>query len=485
MSSTTPHINVTARRNWTGDTIIALVTREGTLPPYLPPGLEVPKQAGDMNFARSGDEGRHCAVVVSLGKQDKATDDTVRRAGGTIAKWLRKHKIATAGIDCSTLTAAGIDNAVTAVIEGLLLGSFTFNRHKSKRDDAPQSQTVTLICERASQVGPIQKKLDRTRIIAEAVNLTREVSHEPPNEINPVSLAKLVQQIARKLGLRCKVLDETQIEARGMGALLAVGKASETPSRLIIIEHRGRKKNAKPIVLVGKAITFDTGGYSIKPRDGIIGMKYDKCGGMAVLGALVAAARLELPVPIVGIISAAENMVAGNAYRPDDIIKTMSGKTVEIVSADAEGRLVLADALTYAQKNYNPRCIIDLATLTGGVVIALGKAVAGLFSTDQRLQDRLMASGDLVHERLWPLPLYDDYFDLIKGDDSDFKNSGGREAHSIVGAVFLKQFVENKTPWAHLDIAGTATIDKNQPYCPKGATGFGVRLLVDFLSRFR
>ncbi len=211
-------------------------------------------------------------------------------------------------------------------------------------------------------------------------------------------------------------------------------------------------------------------------------MKYDKCGGMTVIGVLQAAAALKIKTPIVGVIAAAENMISGSAYRPNDIVKTMSGKTVEIISTDAEGRMVLADALTYAQKHYKPRALIDLATLTGGVVIALGSIRAGMFSNDDRLAAALAAAGERVHERLWRLPLDDDYLELIKGDDSDLKNTGGRSADPVIGGMFLKQFVDEKVPWAHLDIAGTATTDKDQPYCPKGATGFGVRLLIDYLE---
>jgi leucyl aminopeptidase len=233
---------------------------------------------------------------------------------------------------------------------------------------------------------------------------------------------------------------------------------------------------------VGKAVTFDTGGYTLKPKDGMLGMKYDKCGGTTVLGVMQAVARLKLRVPVVGVIAAAENMISGAAYRPDDIIKTMSGKTVEIVSADAEGRMVLCDALTHVQRTYKPRCIIDLATLTGGVVVALGYLRGGLFCNSESLRDALLRSADRTHERLWPLPMDDDYLDLLKGTDSDLKNSAGRDAHAIQGAVFLKQFVDAKVPWAHLDIAGTAHIDKDQTYCQRGATGFGVRLLIDYLG---
>jgi leucyl aminopeptidase len=276
-------------------------------------------------------------------------------------------------------------------------------------------------------------------------------------------------------------LDDKQLEKMGAGAIVAVGKGSATPSRLIVLEYPGKTK-AKPVVLVGKSITFDTGGYSIKPGDSMVGMKYDKSGGMTVIATLVAAARLGLKKPLVGIIAAAENMISGGAYRPNDIVKAMNGKTIEIISADAEGRLVLCDALGYAQKQYKPQAMIDLATLTGGVVVALGSIRAGIMANNDSLVEALAASGEKTYERLWRLPLDDEYFDFIKGDDSDLKNIGVRKATAITGGIFLKQFVSEDIPWAHIDIAGVADTDKDLPYCPKGATGFGVRLLTDYLS---
>jgi len=325
--------------------------------------------------------------------------------------------------------------------------------------------------------------VERALSIAEATNLAREWSHEPPNLVNPVTLAARVRILARNTGLKCAIYNEKHLARMKAGALLAVGMASKSPPRLLVLEYSGktRAKTVRPIVLVGKAITFDTGGYSLKDKTGIVGMKYDKCGGMAVLGVMQAVAKLKPKIPVIGIVPAAENMIAGNAYRPNDRIKTMSGKTVEIISTDAEGRLILADALTFAQQKYNPRAVIDLATLTGGIVVALGAVRAGLFSNHDGLAEGLIASGEHVHERLWRLPLDEDYLDLIKGDDSDLKNSGGRHAHPIIGGIFLKQFVHDDIPWAHLDIAGTATTERELSYCSKGATGFGVRLLVDFI----
>ena len=237
------------------------------------------------------------------------------------------------------------------------------------------------------------------------------------------------------------------------------------------------------MALVGKALTFDTGGYSIKTTEGIQGMKYDKCGGIAVIATLVAAAALGLKTPLVGVVGAAENMISGRAYRPDDILTSLSGKTIEVISTDAEGRLVLADSLTYVQNQYAPKAIIDLATLTGGVVVALGRVRAGLMGNDDALANALLAAGDRTYEKVWRLPLDEEYVKAIKGDDADIKNSGGREGTAIIGGTFLRQFVSDSVPWAHLDIAGMADTPKELPYCPKGATGFGIRLLLDYLER--
>jgi leucyl aminopeptidase len=252
---------------------------------------------------------------------------------------------------------------------------------------------------------------------------------------------------------------------------------------MIVLEHRGHGDGvgSAPVVVVGKAITFDTGGYSLKNTKGMVGMKFDKCGGMAVLGIMKVVAALNLTTPVVGIIAAAENMISSFAYRPNDIITSLSGKTIEIISTDAEGRMVLSDALTYASTELKPRAIIDIATLTGGVVTALGKFRAGLMSNDNALAAELETAGDRTDEPLWRLPLDEEYFQLIKGTDSDIKNSAGVPlASSIVGGTFLNQFVMNDVPWAHIDIAGTATTEANGA---KQATGFGVRLLVDYISQ--
>ncbi|HZU87182.1 MAG TPA: leucyl aminopeptidase [Anaerolineaceae bacterium] len=418
-------------------------------------------------------------VTVSTGDPKKWTAEIFRQSGAALAKWLGKSGAEKISIDYTKIDELQFNLAWSAIVEGLLLGAYQFNRHKSSHETPkPIMVYLTKFPDELHQV------LEKIQIAVQATLLAREWAHEPANIINPISLAERTQELFTDTAVQVTILDEKALEDMGAGAILNVGKGSKTPPRLILLRYAGKNapQGVKPVVLIGKALTFDSGGYSIKTVESIVGMKYDKCGGIDVIATLYAAAALQLSVPIIGVIGAAENMVDSHAYRPDDIITSLSGKTIEIISTDAEGRLVLADALTYAQKQLQPRLIIDLATLTGGVVVALGRVRAGLMSNNDELANALLASGERTHERLWRLPLDDDYAKLIEGDDADLKNSGGREGHPVIGGVFLKQFVEDSIPWAHLDIAGLGDTLKELPYCPKGATGFGVRLLLDYLQ---
>ena len=422
-------------------------------------------------------------AVLSLGLQQKLSAEMLRRAGGALAKWLTANNVSHAGVEIDPLIKIGMppSTAINAFTEGVLLGAFSFDVYKLNNKE----KTITLSYLADSQIGvdstELQSFIDKATIVAEAVNLAREWAHEPPNVINPLSLVERVTKIAGEVGLKCTVLDDKQLLEMGAGAIVAVGKGSNTPSRLIILEHKG-SSSEQPVALVGKSITMDTGGYSLKGTENIVGMKYDKSGGMAVIATMVAVARLNLKTNVVGVIAAAENMISSGAYRPDDILKALNGKTIEIISTDAEGRLVLADALTYTENTYHPRAMIDIATLTGAVYIALGNQRAGLMANDNELADALFKSGENTFERIWRLPLDEEYFDQIKGIDSDIKNSGGRPAGAIIGGMFLKQFVTDETPWAHLDIAGTMDITKELPYNPKKGQGFGVRLFLDYLN---
>lgn len=419
-------------------------------------------------------------VTIFIRSNEGMTLESVRRAASLLVRWLAYNRIEAVGIE---LTESGLTSPenVAALAEGMLLGDYRFETYLSNA--SPSSINVTLLTEKTAVY---EQVLHRTTIVCEAVNLARTWTNEPANVINPVTLAERAQNLAAEYGLTCTILDDKQLREMGAGAILAVGQGSNTPSRLIILQHAG-KKQEKPIALVGKSLTFDTGGYSLKGSEAMLGMNIDKAGAMAVFATLIAAARLKLKTPVVGVLAAAENMISAYAYRPNDIIKTLSGKTVEVLNTDAEGRLVLADALTYAQRQFAPRVLIDLATLTGGVVTALGSVRAGMFTTDDELAEALFQSGERAYERLWRLPLDPEYADLVRGDKADLVNTGmpGRKASPIVGAIFLKQFVDNGQPWAHLDIAGVADTEKRMPYCPKGATGFGVRLLIDYLTHLQ
>mgnify|MGYP000126746208 CR=1 FL=1 len=448
-----------------------LRARIATAPPAPKPALSDP-EAWNISHDPASQ-----TVTAFIRSSEGMTPENLRRAASLLVRWLAYNRIESVGLD---LAESGLlaPESVFALVEGMLLGDYRFDIYLS--NVTPFSIEVDLLTETPTAYEHVVR---RAAIICESVNLARTWTNEPANVINPVTLAERAQNLAAEYGLICTVLDDHQLRQMGAGAIVAVGQGSNTPSRLIILQHAG-SKDERPIVLVGKSLTFDTGGYSLKGSESMLGMNVDKAGAMAVLATLIAAARLKLKTPLVGILAAAENMVSAHAYRPNDIIKTLSGKTVEVLNTDAEGRLVLADALTYAQRQFDPRILIDLATLTGGVVTALGSIRAGMFATDDELAEALFRSGERTYERLWRLPLDAEYAELVRGEKTDLVNSAipGRKALPIIGAIFLKQFVDDGRRWAHLDIAGVADAEKRKAYCPKGATGFGVRLLMDYLE---
>lgn len=470
--------SVVLRDAWRGDLLLR----------FLPAGEGEPHgalstQVGELQFCPSGDPGGESGArvaQVSLGERGKIERHTIRKAAMKAARWAYGRGLARVGIDSSSLAPLGIEGAQAAALEGFLMGEFEYTRLKS---DAPQDAVpaLSLLIERPDP--DLERRASQIERIVAGANMAREWAHDPPNVVNPVSLAGRCRTLAEEWGLKIRVLDETDLAEMGAGAILAVGMGSGTPPRLITLEWPGGpgRGEAPPIAVVGKTITFDTGGYSLKTRDGMLGMKYDKWGGMAVAGVMRAAADLELENRVIGVIAAAENALSERAYRPNDIVRTLSGKTVEVISTDAEGRLVLADALSYVERTYRPRAVIDLATLTSGVVVALGPYRAGLMSNDDDLCRALSAAGERTHERLWRLPLDEDYFKLIKGYDSDLRNSGGRQAQPVTAGMFLRQFVEPGIPWAHIDVAGVATVKEYKVHSPQRATGFGVRLLADYL----
>lgn len=430
----------------------------------------------------AGDAAR--VAVVSLGDAARIDAARVRGAAGAAARWVLGEKLDAVGVWVDGLAATPVEHPLAEWAQGVSLGMFRFCELRSENHGGPDRVTVRLLSSEPHYVTARADEVRRSQKLAAAVNLARALAHRPANVVNPQTLAAAARKMCEHTRLKCSVLGPGELKRLGMNGLLAVGQAAEHAPCLIQIEYRPLPRRNPTTVLVGKAVTFDTGGYSIKPAAGMEAMKFDKCGGTTVLGTMKAVEALGLRCNVLGLVAAAENAISDRAYRPGDIIRMMSGKTVEIISTDAEGRMILADALWYAQERFRPAYLIDLATLTGGVGVALGKAAAGLMSNDDGLAADLEEAGRTTHERLWRLPLWDDYRDLIKGTDSDLRNSSGqRDAHAIVGGMFLKEFVREGVAWAHLDIASVASQDANDSPLGKGATGFGIRLLVEFLHR--
>lgn len=419
-------------------------------------------------------------LVAGLGKSSDFDLEGVRKAAAaavTRARDLNAKAVATIvhGAGIAGLPAGA---AAQATVEGALLALYRFDATKEKE---PQNEieSLTIVEFDESKVAEMKGGVDTAVAITAGVTLARDLVNMPPNVATPARLAQTAQEIAEAHNLNITVGGRKWAAEHNMGAFLAVAKGAGEPPKFIILEHNGDREDLDTIVLVGKGITFDTGGISIKAAQGMGKMKSDMGGAAAVLGAMKAAAMLNLPLRLIGITPCTENMPDANAYRPADVITASNGKTIEIISTDAEGRMVLADGLVYAAR-YQPKAVIDLATLTGACVIALGENVAaGLFSTDEALQDKMAAAGKATHERVWPLPLWDDYLKTIKSDVADMQNAGGRFGGVGTSAIFLKQFTDY--PWMHLDIAGVALAEKGGGYVPAGGTGFGVRLLLEFL----
>ena len=407
----------------------------------------------------------------------------MRRAAGNAVKRLVAIGITRAAFRVSA-------SQLTPAVEGALLAAYKFSRFKAPDENHVSLQSVVFCLPPSANLRAAQEAVRRTTVIVSATNYVREIANLPGNIVDPAVIADYARRTARECGLKCTVLGPRDLQQRGFGGLLAVGGGSARAPRLIILEYhpnRARTTPRAPIALVGKALTFDSGGISIKPSEKMDEMKFDKCGGLAVLGALRAIARLQLPVPVLGIIAAAENMPGSRSYRPGDIVTSYPGPekrgiTVEVLNTDAEGRIVLGDALAYARER-KAAAIVDLATLTGACVVALGSHAAGLFGNEEPFTARVQAAGERTGERCWPLPLWPEYKDKIRSEVADHKNTGGREGGAITGAAFLAKYVGD-TPWVHLDIAGTAWTTEERPCYAKGATGFGVRLLVDLLTHW-
>ncbi|HEY9897646.1 MAG TPA: leucyl aminopeptidase [Pantanalinema sp.] len=415
-------------------------------------------------------------VLLGLGKRSELTLEKIRQAAGSgvkAANDLKASRAALAGLEWADTRAL-----VQTVAEGAELALYAFDECRSAADKASLSHlTLSLVA-----VTPeAEAALRKGRLLSEAVNWARTLVNRPGNKLTATNLATEATAMAVSRGLSSRVFGKKELQAMGFGCLLGVNAGSTEPPAFIVVEYMGGKPGDKPYALVGKGLTFDAGGLCIKPAGGMEEMKSDMAGAAAVLGTIRALSDLSVPVNVVALIASTDNMPGASAYRPGDILTSYKGLTVEVIDTDAEGRIVLSDALAYADKHYDPKATIDLATLTGSIIVALGGHVTGLFSNDQALSDGLYQSGQATGERVWPMPTWEAYADRAESDIADLKNADPRRGDAINAAKFLEKFAGER-PWAHLDIAGPSWLDAPRPYEPKGGTGHGVRLLVDFLS---
>ena len=419
-------------------------------------------------------------LVLGLGKVSEIDAPCLQAVGGRLYASLgRTAKAATVAIDAIDKCKLSAAQMAAELAFGARLKSYRFDKYrtKEKKEDKPTLERLMVACSDASRARALHGTLDK---VADGIFFTRDLVSEPPNVLYPETLARQARSLTA-LGVKVEVLGVAQMKKLGMGALLGVGQGSSRESRLVVMRwdgapKRGRRPAAAPIAFVGKGVTFDTGGISIKPAANMHDMKWDMGGSAVVIGLMKALAGRKAKVNVVGVVGLVENMPDGNAQRPGDVVTSMSGQTIEVLNTDAEGRLVLADALWYCKERFRPKFMIDLATLTGAIIIALGHETAGMFSNNDVLAGRLTAAGTAVREPVWRLPLGDDYDKALKSTIADMRNIGGRDAGSITAAQFLQRFV-GKVPWAHLDIAGVAWSEKEAPTVPQGGTGFGVRLL--------
>ena len=415
--------------------------------------------------------------LVGLGKNEDFDSEKARQAVGKIVQELRNLRIKTVAIP---LPPEAPQEMVQAAAEACLLSLYQFNQHKTQDLDKIRAlESITFLVENEESKSVVEGSVVVAEAIANGTNLARDLSNQPPNHLTPTMLAEKAGVVANETGLKCEVFDLAQLKEKGFRTLVGVSQGSSEEPRFIILEHTPNGEGKDTVVFVGKGITFDSGGLSLKSGSGMMDMKHDMSGAAAVLGAMQVVGHLKPDLHVVGLIAASENLPSATAQRPGDVVKTYGGKTIEILNTDAEGRLVLADALGYATQ-YDPKAVIDLATLTGAVVTALGHFACGMLGTDDDLMDKIQAAAEKTHERVWRLPLWDDYDELIKSDVADVKNIGDGTAGTIVGAAVLKKFAGGY-PWVHLDIAGTAWGIKGSSYIPTGASGYGVRLLVQLV----
>jgi leucyl aminopeptidase len=429
--------------------------------------------------AGSGDLGVRRVLVVGLGDREKFQLSQLAQYAGTAIRYLGKRNVHDIAF---TLPYEAKDAATAAsfLVEGAFVATVDTTIYRKEQERPIDVRTVTIVAG-ALDRGALTMGAKRGQILGKAINYTRRLALTPGNDMTPRILAERAEEIAKKADLGFDALDEDRMKDLGMGALLGVSQGSSQPARLIVLTYEGDPGSKERLALVGKGITFDSGGISLKPAENMHEMKYDMSGGAAVIGAMRAIGKLRPKINVVGIIPASENLPGPDATKPGDIHRAMNGKTIEIINTDAEGRLILADALAYATMKLGATRLIDCATLTGAMVISLGHSAAGAMSNDDTFAEAFIETANKTGERYWQLPLYDDYLTAMKSEIADLKNTGGRPAGSLTAGAFLREFVDGK-PWIHLDIAGTAYTDKEQPYQAKGPTGLPVRALVAYVE---
>ena len=427
--------------------------------------------------------------IILAGLGDEVSPESVRCACGLAAKLARAEGLKSIAFSASSATGEGLDarEAAQSIVEGVGLALYRMDKYKTADDEDKSDVSRVVLCGGPGKnLSAMRRGVRHGRILSEGTNFARDLINTPSNEKRPPALAEVARAMARREGLKCRVLDEKQMARQKMGALLSVGQGSSEPPRMVILEYRPQgARSQKPIAFVGKGVTFDTGGISIKPSGGLELMTTDMSGAAAVLGAMLAVARLKPRVPVIGVAGLAENMVDGDATRPGDIVRSMKGTTIEIHNTDAEGRLVLADALHYTREKYDPQCMIDLATLTGACMVALGQKVTGMYGTHDELLERVRDLGERTGDRVWHMPLFPEYGEAMKGKIADMCNiSGARWGGANTAAAFLQHFAD-ETPWVHLDIAGPSHTSKDEAYRPEGGTGVGVRILVELAMAWK
>jgi leucyl aminopeptidase len=415
-------------------------------------------------------------ALVGLGSRRDFSTDRLRRAATTGALAARQRGLTRLALAHRPEAGGAAPDAVQALAEGVILANFDGASYKTVDPPRPWLESVTL--RTGGDRETVERGIERGRVLGEHTNLARELANEPGNALTPRAFAGRAETMARAAGLSVEVLDEKQIADLRMGLLLGVAQGSAEPPRIVVLRHEPKTAAPTPVLgLIGKGITFDTGGISIKPAENMDKMKDDMSGGAAVLAALCAISRLEAPVRCIGVIPMTENMPGGKAVKPGDVLTSAEGKTVEVLNTDAEGRLILGDAVWYARR-LGATHLVDVATLTGACVVALGKTTSGLFGTPDRWVEQVRRASERAGDRSWPMPVFDDYRELFKSEIADFANTGGRAGGAITGALFIKEFTGD-LPWVHIDIAGTAWVEDPKPYQPKGPTGVGVRTMAE------